>query len=180
MTVMEPLSPDPIPPSSPPDSDMDLLSQGPVPPIFSPVQDMDSELNSPTPTQKRPFDTTTTAHSRRRHADPHQKPQTSREAIIAARDLIVLASQLTQDRAEQTSTLDLLQIFREYTEKGQVRYASSIIASQVASLENISRRIDSKTKIQKPSQPAKPVTFPPLAADPATTNEGFLRPGGVP
>ncbi|KAF1982153.1 hypothetical protein K402DRAFT_308579, partial [Aulographum hederae CBS 113979] len=83
-------------------------------------------------------------------------PQTPREAILAARDLIVLASQLTQNRIEQTSILDLLQIFREYTEKSQVRYASSIIASQVASLENISRRIDSKTKIQKPSQPVKP------------------------
>ncbi|KAF1980690.1 hypothetical protein K402DRAFT_275168 [Aulographum hederae CBS 113979] len=52
--------------------------------------------------------------------------------------------------------LDLLQIFREYTEKGQVRYASSIIASQVASLENISKRIDNKTKSQKPSQPSQP------------------------
>ncbi|KAF1984490.1 hypothetical protein K402DRAFT_395510, partial [Aulographum hederae CBS 113979] len=52
--------------------------------------------------------------------------------------------------------LDLLQIFREYTEKGQVRYASSIIASQVASLENISKRIDNKTKAQKPSQPSQP------------------------
>ncbi|KAF1982792.1 hypothetical protein K402DRAFT_339830, partial [Aulographum hederae CBS 113979] len=87
---------------------------------------------------------------------PPSKTPDPREAILAARDLIVLASQLTQDRIEQTSILDLLQIFREYTEKGQVRYASSIIASQVASLENISRRIDSKTKIQKPSQPVKP------------------------
>ncbi|KAF1986688.1 hypothetical protein K402DRAFT_85723 [Aulographum hederae CBS 113979] len=49
--------------------------------------------------------------------------------------------------------LDLLQIFREHTERGQVRYASSIIASQVASLENISKRIDNKIKPQKPSQP---------------------------
>ncbi|KAF1980549.1 hypothetical protein K402DRAFT_387825, partial [Aulographum hederae CBS 113979] len=116
------------------------------------------ESDPDTPIRKRPFKATTTTNSKKNHTNPHQKYETSREAIFAARDLVVLASQLSQDRAEQSKMLDLLQIFREYTEKGQVRYASSIIASQVASLENISKRIDNKTKFQKPSQP--PIQLP--------------------
>ncbi|KAF1980598.1 hypothetical protein K402DRAFT_426098 [Aulographum hederae CBS 113979] len=44
---------------------------------------------------------------------------------------------------------------KESAGMGQVRYASSIIASQVATLENISKRIDNKTKIHKPAKPAQ-------------------------
>ncbi|KAF1985507.1 hypothetical protein K402DRAFT_394844 [Aulographum hederae CBS 113979] len=73
MTNMEPLSLDPIQPSSPPDSDMDLLSQGPVPPIFSPVLNMDSELDSPI--RKRPLDTTQTIQFKKNNTGLHQKYQ---------------------------------------------------------------------------------------------------------
>ncbi|KAF1981148.1 hypothetical protein K402DRAFT_251089 [Aulographum hederae CBS 113979] len=152
---MEPISQDPIPPSSLPESDMDLLSEGSIPSISSPDLGMESLLLPPT--KKRLFESTTTIHLKKKYTALDHKHQTPREAILAARDLIVLASQLSHDRGEQSSLLDLLQIFREYTEKGQVRYASSIIASQVATLENISKRIDNKTKIPKPTQPAQPI-----------------------
>ncbi|KAF1986689.1 hypothetical protein K402DRAFT_332103 [Aulographum hederae CBS 113979] len=114
---------------------------------------MDSELDSPI--RKRPLDTTQTTQSKKNNTGLHQKYQSSREAILAARDLIVIASQLSHERAEQSSLLNLFQIFREFTEKGQVRYASSIIASQVATLENISKRIDNQTKTHKPAKPAQ-------------------------
>ena len=64
---------------------------------------------------------------------------TSQSAILEARDLIVLASTLTNSRDEQTRLLDLLAIFREYTEKGNLFKASLIITSQIANLESATR-----------------------------------------
>ena len=60
-------------------------------------------------------------------------------AILEARDLIVLASIITTSRDEQTRLLDLLAIFREYTEKGSLFKASNIITSQIANLESATR-----------------------------------------
>ena len=54
---------------------------------------------------------------------------TPQMAILEARDLIVLASTITTSRDEQTRLLDLLAIFREYTEKGSFFKASNIITS---------------------------------------------------
>jgi hypothetical protein len=54
-----------------------------------------------------------------------------RDLILNARDLIVQAYTLTKAREEQSKLLDLLEVFREYTEKGRLQTASTIIASQV-------------------------------------------------
>jgi hypothetical protein len=54
---------------------------------------------------------------------------TAKSAILEARDLIVLASTLATSRNEQTRLLDLLEVFREYTEKGLLYKALSIISS---------------------------------------------------
>jgi hypothetical protein len=59
----------------------------------------------------------------------------AKSAILDARDLIVLASTLAESRNEQTRLLDLLEVFREYTEKGVLYKASSIILSQITNLE---------------------------------------------
>src|ERR1700733_4858862 len=72
--------------------------------------------------------------------------RTAQTAILEARDLIVQAYTLTQSHDEQSRILDLLEVFREYTEKGRLRTASTIIASQVANLETATRHIESKTK----------------------------------
>ena len=53
---------------------------------------------------------------------------TSREAILKARDLLIEAYSLTKSRDEQAKLLDLLEIFREYIEKGTLNKAISIIA----------------------------------------------------
>ena len=76
-----------------------------------------------------------------------QEPQkTARAAILEARDLIIQASILASTHEEQSRILDLLEIFREYTEKGRVQAASRIIASQVAHLETATRQIETKAK----------------------------------
>jgi hypothetical protein len=77
-----------------------------------------------------------------------------RDLILNARDLIVQAYTLTKSREEQSKLLDLLEIFREYTEKGRLQAASSIIASQVAHLETAARQIENKAKsLAKSSTP---------------------------
>jgi hypothetical protein len=72
--------------------------------------------------------------------------KTTRDLILDARDLIIQAYTITRSRDEQTKLLDLLEIFREYTEKGRLQSASSIIASQVANLETATRQIENKAK----------------------------------
>lgn len=185
------------PPSSPPNADMDLASTSEIPASHSssciqvawpnPLNTLpDSAFtfqksSSPlekTPSNKRPSTTCDMARPKRAHTDLFQKHQTSREAILAARDLIVLASQLSLDRSEQSTLLDLLQIFREYTEKGKVNYASSILATQVASLEIISKRIDNKTKQPKPGLPAqlaKRTPLPEQQAQPQGTKASYAQ-----
>jgi hypothetical protein len=66
--------------------------------------------------------------------------------ILEARDLLVKTAGLTKEYDEQTRLLDLIKIFREYTEKKKVLKTSNIIVSQIASLENTTRRMESKAK----------------------------------
>jgi hypothetical protein len=53
---------------------------------------------------------------------------------------------LTKEYDKQTRLLDLIEIFREYAEKGKVLKTSNIIVLQITSLENTTRRIESKAK----------------------------------
>ena len=86
-----------------------------------------------------------------------------RDLILNARDLIVQAYTLTKLREEQSKLLDLLEVFREYTEKGRLQTASTIIASQVAHLESATRQIETKArslaKTPLPSVPREPSTL---------------------
>jgi hypothetical protein len=70
----------------------------------------------------------------------------ARSKILEARDLLLQACSLTKSRDEQSRLLDLLEVFREYTEKGKLAKSSNIIASQVASLETAVRKIETKAK----------------------------------
>ena len=76
----------------------------------------------------------------------HGTNKSPRDLILNARDSIVQAYTLTKSREEQSKLLDLLEIFREYTEKERLQAASLIIASQVAHLETATRQIENKTK----------------------------------
>lgn len=81
--------------------------------------------------------------------------KTPRGLILEARDLIVQACTLEKSRDEQSKLLDLLEVFREFTEKGRLQSASSIIASQVSNLETATRQFETKVRaLAKPSVPA--------------------------
>jgi hypothetical protein len=88
--------------------------------------------------------------------DPQDASLHIRSKILEARDLLLQACSLTKSREEQSRLLDLLEVFREYTEKGKLYKTSNIIASQVANLESATRKIEAKAKalanIQNPTQ----------------------------
>jgi len=94
--------------------------------------------------------------------------------ILQARDLIVKAYSTTQNRSIQARLLDLLEVFREYTEKGQIQNVSTILATQVANLEQTSRKIELQaTKTQdlgpkKALNPAPKSTYANIASIPNT------------
>ena len=58
---------------------------------------------------------------------------------------MIEAAGLTANQ-EQFRILDLIIIFREYTEKGQIKTIASILTSQINNLEAASRKIDLKTR----------------------------------
>lgn len=111
-------------------------------------------------------------------AEPHklQKPvfafgNQSKDLVLQARDLIVKASAAATTHTEQSSLLDLLEVFRDFTENGRVKTASTILATQVASLETTTRNMTRKAqqlatvasnslasaaKPNSPNPPAKP------------------------
>jgi hypothetical protein len=88
-------------------------------------------------TQNAQFETPTAIRNQRTQTNA----ETVKEAILGARDLILKASTTTDDREEQSRLLDLLEIFREYTEKGKVRQTASILATQIAGLENTAKQL---------------------------------------
>ena len=90
-----------------------------------------------------------------------------RDLILNARDLIVQAYTLTKAREEQSKLLDLLEVFREYTERGRIQAASSIIASQVAHLETATRQIETKAKTL--AKTSAPINSQPLHTNTPTT-----------
>src|SRR5882757_5286378 len=81
--------------------------------------------------------------------------QASNEAkllIRQARDLIVKAIGVTTLHDQQSRLLDLVEIFREYTEFGRIRHTSTLLASQVANLENATKRIEIQSRTQQATQ----------------------------
>ena len=60
---------------------------------------------------------------------PNPPNLTLSDLVLQAKDLLVQAYTLTGNRAEQIKLLDLLEVFREYTEKGHIRYIAFILRS---------------------------------------------------
>lgn len=76
------------------------------------------------------------------------------DCLFQARDLILKASLLTKNDTDKTKLLDLLNVFREFTETGTIRSTAAILASQIQNLERTTRQIDEKAKALKaPNQP---------------------------
>ncbi|KAF1357983.1 hypothetical protein EJ07DRAFT_180621 [Lizonia empirigonia] len=101
---------------------------------------------------------------------------TCEEALSIARSMVIQASALATSRKTQTDLLDLLEVFRDYTENNRVnKHSVSVLASQVSNLESVSRAIGSKTKLlQKPALAAVTQALPqrstPAASTPAATS----------
>ncbi|KAF4629687.1 hypothetical protein G7Y89_g8456 [Cudoniella acicularis] len=110
-----------------------------------PIQKQSFHLNQGgDPIRKRPLDRAEDQSNKRTSLS--QIGNTPGPLILEARDLLVKAAGLAKSHDEQSRILDLLEIFRDYTEKGKVYTTSKIIASQVANLESTTRKIESKTK----------------------------------
>ena len=83
--------------------------------------------------------------------------------VLEARDLLVKAYSATQSRNRQARLLDLLEVFREFTEHGRIRNTTTILATQVANLEQATRKIENQARQAQ----AKPNQA--LIAQPKTT-----------
>ena len=107
---------------------------------FTPIR---SAIQSRIPNRKRP-----TSGNFGTHIDKEPRIATTlgnnptTDLILEARDLIVKAYSTTQNRNTQARLLDLLEVFREYTKNSQIRYTSTILATQVANLEQTARKIE--------------------------------------
>ncbi|EDN95916.1 hypothetical protein SS1G_12121 [Sclerotinia sclerotiorum 1980 UF-70] len=131
-------------------------------PQMAPVVHPPFILSSPTPSQPFNFQTqrntlssddpfkspinrpTLQFNNKRRRPPSHSEPHINspKEAIQKARSLLILAASLEEDTEEQSKVLDLIEIFREYLEKGKLTKASNIIISQISHLENATKRIE--------------------------------------
>jgi hypothetical protein len=121
------------------------------------------------PTRKRPLESYIASEYYHGTKQTYFIDKTPGTLILEARDLLVKAAGLTKEYDEQTRLLDLIEIFREYAEKGKVLKTSNIIVSQVASLKNTTRRMESKAKELaqtaggRDSTPVRGVPYEPIA-----------------
>ena len=84
------------------------------------------------------------------------KATSVQEALEMARNLVIQATNLAENNpTEQTSLLDLVEVFRDYTETGRVnKKNSAILGDQISSLSNASKELrDNKIRrLEKPTQ----------------------------
>ena len=120
--------------------------------LFStdPIQAAEN-LQSTGPTTAALFTRKRTFQGQHSSVEPHKPHRPilgnkSKELVLQARDLIIRASAAASTHTEQTSLLDLLKVFRDYTENNRVKTASTILATQVASLESTTQNIANKTR----------------------------------
>ena len=68
--------------------------------------------------------------------------ESEKECIEQARNLVAKASVLAASTERKTQLLDLLEVFRDFTEKGRVnKHGLSVLANQVSSLETVSKNL---------------------------------------
>ena len=91
--------------------------------------------------------------------------------------MVIQASNLADTHEEQTRLLDLLEVFRDFTENNRInKHGVSVLASQVSSLESVSRSLGSKVKqLQKASPPSVTTPSTPAAPVAATQAPPALR-----
>jgi hypothetical protein len=98
------------------------------------------------PTRKRPLEGHIALEYHHGTKQTYFIDKTPGTFILETRDLLIKTTSLTKEYDKQTRLLDLIKIFREYAEKGKVLKTSNIIVLQITSLENTTRRMESKAK----------------------------------
>ena len=87
------------------------------------------------------------------------------EALEIARNLVIQAANLAENNpTRQTSLLDLVEVFRDFTENGRVnKKNSTILGDQISSLSNVSKELREKVRrLEKPNTPpTQPQAQPP-------------------
>ena len=87
------------------------------------------------------------------------------EALEIARNLVIQAANLAKNNpTRQTSLLDLVEVFRDFTENGRVnKKNSTILGDQISSLSNVSKELREKVRrLEKPNTPpTQPQAQPP-------------------
>lgn len=146
------------------------VAKGPIFDLSSdPIAGSTPFSNSARPNLHRPPNRATNlSHSLSRnlsHNTPYKRPLSptqelpttkeprleSQELVLQARDLLIKAYSATSSRIEQTKLLDLIEVFREFTEYGKITKTSAILATQVANLEQATRKIEKQASIPKPN-----------------------------
>jgi hypothetical protein len=77
----------------------------------------------------------------------------TQDLIYRARDLLIEAYSASTSRTQQTNILELVQVFREYIESRVLRKTSTILATQVASLERATRKVETLARLKPISRP---------------------------
>lgn len=107
--------------------------------------------------QRRPVAPGNFVFSAHRASQPKPTISTVTEGIQLARNALVQAANISTSNEQQTQLLDLIEIFRNFTETGRVKKPeTAILASQISRLETVSKTVtkalNSQAKsIQKPS-----------------------------
>jgi hypothetical protein len=114
-------------------------------PHSAPIHRLQSRKRGPSPTDALNRPTKGPRTSTQQDSLANQT-RIAQDLILEARDLLVQAYSASKLRTEQAKLLDLLEIFREYTEKGIIQKTSSILATQVANLEQATRKIENQTR----------------------------------
>jgi hypothetical protein len=92
--------------------------------------------------------------------------ESEKECIEQARNLVAKASVLAVSTERKTQLLDLLEVFRDFTEQGRVnKHGLSVLANQVSSLETVSKNLGKSVReMHKTAPKQSPAPAPPASA----------------
>ncbi|KAM3073735.1 hypothetical protein ACMFMG_012184 [Clarireedia jacksonii] len=147
-------------------------------PLFGPTT---SKIPLRLPKRTNPFSPANRINKNpRTSTEPASDPASAK--ILQARDLLIEALSLVKSREKQTDILDLIEIFREYTESNQIKKASQLLAGQINNLEYATRRIETKANASvntaKAAQTkAKSLNVEKLSANPTVLLNARLNAG---
>ncbi|TVY22076.1 hypothetical protein LHYA1_G009165, partial [Lachnellula hyalina] len=82
------------------------------------------------------------------------------KAIAEACDLLVKAAAAELDRLKQDQILDLIEIFREYLEKGSIKKVSAILANEITHMESASQKLEATARQIAPKPTTRPQVNP--------------------